>query len=60
MKLKNLGQKLMSKYEYFHNKEQLRQESMGFMGKMIDIIDFPFSYLRKLTINPGDDEEYDH
>lgn len=35
------------------NKESIRAEDEGMFGKMIDIIDLPFYYIRLLTIPPS-------
>ena len=41
-------------------KEQLREESEGIFGKMIDILDTPFYYIRLVTIPPSNEDEYHH
>lgn len=41
-------------------KEELREETEGIFGKIIDVIDTPFYYIRLLTIPPSNEDEYEH
>ena len=41
-------------------KKSIREEDEGLLGKIIDVIDYPFYYIRLVTIPPSNKDEYDH
>lgn len=43
-----------------HKKEQREEIEHGFFFKILDVIDYPFKWLRKLTIPPLNEDEYEH
>ena len=59
-KINLLKKAFVSYYEYIAHKERIRAEDEGWIGKVIDIIDYPFKLIREYTIIPADEEEYDH
>lgn len=59
-KIKALREHFVSYHRYISSKEEIREESEGYFGDFIDLIDIPFYYMRKFTIIPGDPERYDH
>ncbi len=59
-KIAQLRNLLVPYIGYMKNKKKIRQEDHeNFLIKAIDVIDWPFYWLRKLTIPPND-EHYDH
>ena len=58
--LKKLSKIFNQFNKYIVNKAKLRREDEGFIGKAIDVVDYPFNWLRKLTIPPVEEEEYSH
>ena len=54
-------QKIFSPFNhYITHKAKLRREDEGWLGKAIDVIDYPFDWIRRLTIPPVEEEEYNH
>ena len=45
--------------QYSKQKTEIR-ESDGVLFKVIEVIDYPFDWLRKLTIPPCEEEHYNH
>ena len=59
-KLNLLKRAIISKYELISHKKEIREEDEGCLGQIIDIIDIPFNIIRRYTILPCDEEEYNH
>lgn len=51
---------VMDRVDYFKARKEAREESESVIGKVIDFIDIPFNFIRRYTILPCDEEEYNH
>ena len=47
-------------FNYVKSRAKIRSKEYSTLSRVVDIIDFPFVWLRKLTIPPVEEEEYDH
>ena len=47
-------------FHYVKSKAKIRSKDYSTLSQVIDIIDFPFVWIRKLTIPPVEVEEYNH
>ena len=46
--------------DYTKNKKRIRHEDESIFESIIEILDYPLHWLRKLTIPPVEEEHYDH
>lgn len=60
IKIEKIKKKVYKYYDYIAMKNTIREEEQGILGCIIEVVDFPFHYIRKYTIPPGDEDDYYH